>query len=271
MKRAFVWALAAGAVGVLSVVPHRGAVAQNGASTPPVIDTAATNALLRMGTYLRSLKAFQIRADVTTEDVLEDGQKVQFANKVDLVAEKPNRFRAELSSDRKQRVFFYDGSNFTLLAPRQKFYAVIPAPSTINGLAKLLEEKYDIDLPLVDLFRWGTDEGDIKEITAAKDIGNSVVDGITVEHYAFRQPGFDWQVWVQNGDYPLPRKLVVTTLTDDARPQHSATYTWNLAPSYSDEAFVFEPSDDVKKITMVEADKMRRETRTSSSKTGGSK
>jgi hypothetical protein len=43
----------------------------------------------------------------------------------------------------------------------------------------------------------------------------------TCEHYAFRQEGLDWQIWIQ-GDYPLPRKFVIRTLTDDARPQHTS-------------------------------------------------
>jgi len=45
---------------------------------------------------------------------------------------------------------------------------------------------------------------------------------------------------------------VLTTTTDEARPQHSSLYTWNLAPSYNDKAFVFDPPADAKKITFAE-------------------
>ena len=38
----------------------------------------------------------------------------------------------------------------------------------------------------------------------------------------------------------LPRKLVITTKTDEARPQHAVVYTWNLAPSFNEGAFTFE-------------------------------
>ena len=78
-------------------------------------------------------------------------------------------------------------------------------------------------------------------ITAAMDVGPSDVGGTTCEHYAFRQEEIDWQIWIQMGDHPLPRKLVITTKTDEARPQHTAVYTWNLAPSYNDPAFEFDP------------------------------
>jgi hypothetical protein len=133
----------------------------------------------------------------------------------------------------------------------------------------MLEDKYDIDLPFVDLFRWGTPEGDTEAITDATVIGPSEVEGVTCEHYAFRQEGLDWQLWVQLGEYPLPRKIVLTTTTDDARPQHQSVYTWNLAPSFDEETFVFEPPKDAKKITLADANAMRLKEKAAAKKTGG--
>jgi len=223
-----------------------------GAAAAGTIDPDAIDALKRMGEYLRSLKAFQLKADVTAEDVLQDGQKVQSTTAVDLLAEPPAHLRADLVGDRRERLFLFDGKTFTLWAPSARYYAVVPAPGTIAKLADELEAKYDIELPLVDLFRWGTPESDIADIQSATDLGPSQVEGVTCEHYAFRQQGLDWQVWIQNGDYPLPRKLVLTTLTDEARPQHTSVYTWNLAPSYNDAAFAFTPPADARKIGIAE-------------------
>ena len=225
--------------------------------TMPVIDTGAVNALNRMGAYLRTLKQLHVTANITTEEVLKDGQKAQLAHKVTMVAERPNRFRAELSSDRKQRVFVFDGSMFTIFAPRQNFYTTVPAVGTIAELADKLEDKYGMELPLVDLFRWGSTDAEVK-IKAAKDIGPSAINGITCQHYAFRQDGADWQVWIQNGDFALPLKVVITTTTDEARPQYEATYTWNLAPSYNDVAFTFTPPDGAKKIGIAEVESHRK-------------
>lgn len=243
-----------------------GMMAQNGTKPPATVDSASMVALKRMGEYLRTLNAFQVRADITAEEVLEDGQKVQFASHADLIADRPNRLRIELKSDRKQRLLLYDGIHFTMFAPRQKFYATVSAPGTIRELANALEDKYEIELPLVDLFRWGTPEGDSARITAAKNIGPSAIEGTTSTHYAFRQAGVDWQVWIQDGDFPLPLKLVITTLTDDARPEYTAVYTWNLAPSFNRETFRFTAPDDAKKITLAEAEAMR----TASRRPGGS-
>ena len=68
------------------------------------------------GAYLRGLKAFQVRSASTRDEVLVDGQKIAFANDVDLLAQrKPDRFRAEVVGDKHQRTYLYDGSSFTLL------------------------------------------------------------------------------------------------------------------------------------------------------------
>jgi hypothetical protein len=216
------------------------------------IDESAIDALEKMGAYLRSLKAFGVHAMVTTEDVMEDGQKVQRSSVVDLVASRPDKMRVEIADQRQPRTLLYDGKTFTMWAPRVKYYATTSAPSTIIALIDTLDDRFDIDVPGADLFRWGTAESDVADITDATDLGPAAINGVTCEQYAFRQAGLDWQIWIQRGDYPLPLKLVLTTTTDDARPQHSSTYTWNLAPSYNDKAFVFDPPSDAKKITFAE-------------------
>ena len=214
-------------------------------------DASAIAALERMGGYLRGLTTFQIRGETSRDEVLDDGQSVEFGAVVDMIVQRPNRIRAEVTSDRKERLYFGDGKTFSVWARRMNYYATIPAPATLRELADTLADKYDLELPLVDLFYWG-ERKSLDEIRGASDIGASQVDGVTCEHYAFRQEGADWQVWIQQGDYPLPRKLVIRTTTDPARPQYAATLTWNLAPSYDDTAFTFVPPKDAKRISLVE-------------------
>ena len=220
------------------------------------IEPEAIAALKQMGTYLRSLHAFEVRAQVATEEVLTDGQKVTIGNTTNLLARMPDRLRVETAGDWKDRLFLYNGKTFTLYARRLAYYATVaPVAPTITELANNLEDKYDIEIPLVDLFRWGGPRSAESQITAAADIGPGVVDGTSCEHYAFRQPGLDWQIWIQKGEFPLPRKLILTTLTDEARPQHASVYSWNLAPSFNDAAFEFDPPAGANKIVFAELGK----------------
>lgn len=242
------------ALAVRTPIQHVAAQEQTTAaqSSSGDIDPDAIAALNKMGTYLRSLKAFQVEAVTTRDEVLEDGQQIQFDSHVNLLASMPDRLRVEVENARRHRFYFYDGKNFTIFAERVNYYATVSAPPTIGKLADQLYEEYGIELPLEDLFYWGTPRSKIAEIKSAMNVGPSEVGGVTCEHYAFRQEGLDWQVWIQQGDYPLPRRLVLTTETDDARPKYSSEFTWNLAPSFNEAAFVFDPPKDAQRIAIAE-------------------
>jgi hypothetical protein len=214
-------------------------------------DADALQALEEMGSYLRTLRTFQVRSQTSRDEVLSDGQGVEFGGVVDMIVARPNRLRAEVTTDKQQRLYFDDGKTFSVWARRVNYYATIPAPPTLRDLADKLADEYDLELPLVDLFYWGESKT-TNEIVGAVDIGASQIDGTSCEHYAFRQDGADWQVWIQQGDYPLPRKLVITTTTDSARPRFTSVMTWNLAPSFNEAAFTFVPPKDAKRIKMVQ-------------------
>ncbi len=224
------------------------------AQQTPQIEPEAMTALHKMGAYLRTLKAFQVDAVTSTEQVLANGQKVQTTGVANLVARIPDRLRISVDTDRRSRLYVYDGKQFTMLARKVNYYATVPAPPTIGELADLIDQKYNVQLPLEDLFSWGGPRSKDTDIKSAMFIGPSNVDGVSCGHYAFRQEGLDWQVWIQLGDFPLPRRLVLTTMTDEARPQYVATYTWNLAPSFNDAAFTFVPPAGAGKVVLAEVD-----------------
>jgi hypothetical protein len=46
----------------------------------------------------------------------------------------------------------------------------------------------------------------LQDMTAAGYIGTSWIDGVECDHVAVRQADVDWQVWIERGDTPLPRK-----------------------------------------------------------------
>jgi hypothetical protein len=237
-----------------SVGPVAPAAASAAAGSDTAIerDAAAIKALEDMSTYLRGLKAIQVHVVTSRDEVLVDGQNVTFSGIVDMLAERPNHLRVEMTTDKQHRMFFDDGKTFTVWARRANYYATIPAPPTLRELSDMLTDRYNLELPVADLFHWGEGES-TAAIVGASDLGAAQVDGTTCEHYAFRQEGADWQLWIQQGPHPLPRKLVITTTTDPARPRFTAVIAWNLAPSYNDAAFTFDPPKDARKITLAEA------------------
>jgi hypothetical protein len=218
----------------------------------PAVDPEAIAALKRMGDFVRQQQSFTVRTRSETDFVLDNGQKVTRAGRGELRARRPDRLRTDVVSETKDRHFFYDGKTFTIFGKKVGYYATVPAPATIRETIDELEDRYGLELPLVDLFRVGTPESGVDEITEATFIGPTKIDGVDVDHYAFRQPGLDWQVWIERGNTPLPRKIVMTTTDDPARPEHAVELTWDLNAKHEDAVFVFVPPKDSIKIPLAE-------------------
>jgi hypothetical protein len=215
------------------------------------VDPGSIQALKDMGTYLLTLKRFRVSTDVTGERVLADGQKLQHSATAALDVNRPNKLHARLLSARAERELIYDGKTFTFYAPAQKLYSTVEFVDTLGGLIDRLEEKYAIQVPLSDLFVFGTPAAQFDKIESAMNAGQDFVDKDLCDHYAFRQGKIDWQIWIATGSKPLPRKIVITNRADEARPQSVTFIDWNLKPTFTDAVFKFTPPKGTSKIEMV--------------------
>jgi hypothetical protein len=209
-------ALSAAAPGVFAQTAAAPAAA---APTANPVDPAAVQALKDMGAYLQTLKRFQVSTEATGERVLADGQKLQRLASAKLDVVRPNRLRVTMKTAQSQRDLVYDGKAVTLYAPAQKYYSTVEFSDTIGALIDRLEAKYGVELPLEDLFRWNDGAEDrIKSLRSAYKVGTATIDGAETDHYAFREDDVDWEVWIQQGDQPFPRKLVIVVLLTGGRP-----------------------------------------------------
>jgi hypothetical protein len=232
------------------------AVSAKTAKSAPVVGSAdagkldpdAVAALDRMGAYLRTLKTFEVRSDNTTEEVLNNGQKLQFANHVRYVASLPTGLYAELTNDRRDVKLYFNGKTLTVYTPATGFYAEAPAAGTVGQMLTVAASKYGIEFPLQDLFRWGDATSTAPRPSEGFKVGATKIGDIAVDHYAFRQPGVDFQIWIDQGDKPLPRKMVITSREDPAQPQYVAYFTWNLTPAADAATFSFVPDAKAVKI-----------------------
>jgi len=207
------------------------------------IDPAAIQALDAMGDYLKSVKTFTVMADQTRDEVLESGQKIQLSSTIKLEVRRPNGLRADIQRDRVARQMYFDGTHFTLLGPDTGMYATVSAPGTIGELVTQIETKYGVEMPLVDFYQWGSDTGASADIREAVVIGPSNLGGEKTTHYAFRQEGLDWQIWIAQGEQPLPVRYAITTLDDESRPEYKANLSWDTETKLDDGIFTFVPSE----------------------------
>lgn len=210
-------------------------------SVANAVNPASIQALKEMGAHLQSLKRFTVSTELTGEQVLADGQKLQHSATADIDVHRPNRLRARMFSARSEREIFFNGKLATLYTPAQKYYSTVEFTGTVDGLVSKLEERYGVEIPLSDLFLWGTPAALLDKIDSAMNAGQDFIGDDLCDHYAFRQGTFDWQIWITTGSKPLPRKLVIINRADEARPQSVSLIKWNLKPTFKDSVFTFTP------------------------------
>jgi hypothetical protein len=210
-------------------------------ATEVVRNPQVINKVIDMGEYLRSLSQFEVTAAVSRDTVLDSGQKIEIASKNTLLVVGHDRLYALSDGDINTREFFYNGKKLTQYSPYLNYYTTVDAPKTIQETLHLVEQHYGIQVPMEDMFLFGSDQAQIDALQSALYIGPSTVNGQLCDHLAFRQPGVDWQLWITRAEKPLPCKLVITTTDDPSFPQYSAVYRWNLKPVIKPSAFTFTP------------------------------
>jgi hypothetical protein len=240
---------------VLTVATLLGFVAMSAtvADVKPAIDPHADELLRRMGDYLAQAQFFSVNAEVWQDVQLSSGQRVQAGRTVDLQVRRPNRFHAEVRSTHRNRGLFYDGKSITLLNRVQNFYGSIPVPGTLDEALDLASERFGMMMPLEDLFVSDPYQSAIRKVVSGADIGPVTVLGVPCEHLAFSQGMVDWQIWIEAGAKPVPRKIVITYKDEDGAPQYTAIFSnWDFETKLPDFLFNFEPPPGASKISVAE-------------------
>jgi hypothetical protein len=202
--------------------------------------------------FLASQQRFTADTRNTLEIVLKSGQKIEFNSTGRQSIQRPNKLRAERTGDLVDQVFVYDGKSLTLSNPDQKIYAQVPAPGTLEEMLDFARTKLDIVAPAGDLIYKNAYEILLDGVTEGIVVGEAVIEGVRCDHLAFRAPELDWQIWIQQGTQPLPRKIVITTLDLPNAPQFGITVTkWDLNPTFDATTFEFKPAAGMQQIDFV--------------------
>lgn len=226
--------------------------AQPAYAQPTGIEPQAEKLLRRMSDYLAARQQFTLQAESTLEAVLTSGQKLQYDSPATLSVSRPNKLHAHRKGDLANQEFFYDGKTLTLYNPKENLYATTAAPATLDEALDFAREKLDIIAPAAELLYKNAAEKMLKESTAGFVVGQSIVGSVKCTHLAFRGAEVDWQIWIEDGDKPLPRKFMIASKKVTGGPQFTVLIrNWDVAAKLADREFTFTPAKGAKKIEFL--------------------
>lgn len=218
------------------------------------VEPRADEILRRMSACLAGARQFSFEAQDLVDEMLDSGQKLQFSSVRRIMVRRPNKVSADIIGDIINEQVRYDGKTLTVVDNRQKAYVSIKAPDSLDATLDYAAERFGMAMPLADLVFSDPYQAVIGRVRQGRYIGLHKVRGVKCHHLAFRQEGLDWQIWIEDGDKPLPRKLVITYKSSPGQPQYIAFLgKWNLSRELPDSVFTVAIPQDVKRIDLEPA------------------
>jgi len=189
---------------------------------------------------LTKQRSFTVNMDVTYDDILDSGAKVQYSADQNIWVEKPDRLRSDYTGDERVTRFFYDGKTFTLADLEQDLYVTKPAPNTLDEALDQVEQRYGITIPMSNLAANDPCADLMADVRQIIFIGNNMVNGEQMYHLLLIG-----QIWVTQDATPLLRKAIITYKTLPGSPQYTAILSdWNFKPSTPADTFTFQPGSE---------------------------
>jgi hypothetical protein len=232
---------------LLPLGPAAGAGEEDKAS-----DEKARALLKKMSEYLAGLKEFAITVDEAFDTVDEEGVKLQSNRRRRVWVRRPDHLRSESTGGTADLLFVYGKGGFLLVDKENKSYVAEKAPDTIDEMLDEQAKKYGRATPLSDFVRAEPFKGLVSGVREARYVGTGQIGDHKSHHLVFRQKFLDWQLWVEDGDKPLPRKFVITYKRQAGQPQYAAhLHHWDLEPKPDPKLFDLTPPEGMKKVEIA--------------------
>jgi hypothetical protein len=194
---------------------------------------------------------------VTTTEVRDvvrlSGKKEPVSQTAVYTVRRPDRFYCKMTGGRGLELW-YNGKTLTIAAHPDKVFAQAPMPETIDRTLDVLAERYDMAMPMGDLFYGSAAKALLSDTTTTGGyVGPEDVAGTPCVHLAFKDVGVDWELWLPAQGDPLPKRLKVVQTRRTGQPMVDLTFTsWNLAPQVTDATFVPKVPADYEGIAILQ-------------------
>ena len=207
--------------------------------------------LKAMSDYVSSQKDIVARFDSDIEVITPDLQKVQFTSSGEVQLSRPDKLRARRTGGYADVELVFDGKTLSVLGRNINAYAQLDASGSIDETIDRLRADFSVAIPGADLLLSKVYDELMMDVIEGKHIGQGVIDGIECEHLAFRNGDVDWQLWVEAGPRPIPRKYVITSKTIAGGPQYTLRIKeWKTDAQAAADTFKFQPPGDAKKVDL---------------------
>jgi hypothetical protein len=223
-----------------------------GASESANIDPLALQVLRATTDSLKSAPSFSFRAITSRERLGSNGQIITFVRQSEVTVFRPDKLRVRTTGEHESLDFYFNRGAVILYAPDQKLYAPINTEPTLDLAVDRIEER-NIQLPMSPFFRSGPYQVLTEGLIGAAVIGRIQLSGKIFHHLVFLEKDTEWQLWVEAGLRPTPRRAQIVYKGMEREPRVVVDFLdWNLSANPPPAFFVFQKPAGAKAIGFLE-------------------
>jgi len=210
--------------------------------------------LKRMTDFMGSHDQFELIADIYDDELTDVENEDYILNQQSMISVKqPDRFRIDMFIDDKpHRNVIYNGSTLTLFDHNENLYTVIDVAETIDKTLDIVLGELDIAAPLTDFIYNNVDESFLQDIVSSDYIGEETVNDHLCHHLKFVQDSIDWHIWIETGEQPYPRKLMIQYKEKEGAPEYIAEFVkWEFGIEFNTDEFEFWVQEGAEQIDYI--------------------
>ena len=180
----------------------------------------AKELLKKMSDFLAAQKTISFTYQSSLEAVTHDFEKLQFVSSGTANLTRPDKLRVTRTGGFADVDVSFDGASLTVHGKNLDAYAKIDGKGSLDDLIDRMMTA-GVEAPGADLLSSDVYDVLMTDVTEAKHISSAFVDGVECDYLAFRTPEIDWQIWIQAGSQPIPRRYVITSKHIVQAPQYT--------------------------------------------------
>jgi hypothetical protein len=216
-------------------------------------DARAVEVLKHMSSYIDSLESSSISGASSSDARMDEGLIISNTQEITIFREEPGSMSFSIFDGVATKNIYIHEGKLTVFDSATESYANADVPKDLDAALLFALDRLNIDLPLMDLIM----KDAFSHIVGSDDTvlylsDKSRVDGTDCHHLVIRTPEVDVQIWVQEGEQPLPRRVILTYKWDGGAPRFVANMDWEISPDIDEGRFVFKPPQGAAQIEFIE-------------------
>jgi len=211
--------------------------------------------LMQMANFLSKTPKWSVTVHTAYDTVQRDGSKVEWNGVRTVTLSRPDRLRVESQrSDGARTLVIFDGKEITTFDESAKVYAQESHPGTVDDAVVYFVHDLGMRLPLALMLLERLPAELQQRVQGVEYVEKAETLDAPARHIVGKTSTVDFQLWITEGDRPVPLRAVLTYKNAPGQPQFRAQFTdWNFDIKPPDSFFTFTPALGVNKIPFAAA------------------